>query len=155
MASVPRKLLCFRFRSLAKLSQSAGDPHHLSADLVRLRLQQKLDQRGNIVRTGHPPQWNARDLRVEKLLAENLAHPLGIDRAGRDHVDANAIVAEAARKRAGETDDRGLGGVVDSVAHVIESAEGGQRRDVDDLAVPSCLERSNECLGDHERTPYI
>src|SRR5882757_8792735 len=110
-------------QTLTSLSQSAGDPHHLSADLVRLRLQQEFDQRGDVVRTRHPPQRYPRDLAVDKFMAENLAHPLGIDRARRDHVDADAVAAEAARERAGEPDDGGLGSVIGGVPHMVEIAE--------------------------------
>src|SRR3981189_3606944 len=85
-------------QAMTSLSQSAGDPDHLPADLVRLRLQQELDHRRDVVRTRHPSQRNRRDLAVDEFLAKSLAHPLGIDRAGGDHIDADAVAAEAARE---------------------------------------------------------
>src|SRR3984893_18823350 len=70
MASLPGNYLCFPIPVFFKeLSQSASDPHHLSTDLIRLRLQQELDQRGDVARTRHSPQGPPPGLHGAKFLA--------------------------------------------------------------------------------------
>ena len=64
--------------------------------------------------------------------AHQAAAHLGLDQAGRDDVDVDAIGAQLVRQRVGERFHRGLAHVVGRAARAV--AEGGDARDHDDVA---------------------
>src|SRR5436305_13839172 len=103
----PRRRLV---RSIMKLSpggeflgadsaQAAAHPDRLAAHLVGRRREEEGQGLGDVDGTGMRLHGDAPALALDEVGAERLLHALGEDRAGRDHVDTDAVGAEAARQR--------------------------------------------------------
>src|SRR6185503_9365523 len=77
----------------------------------------------------------------------------GRGEAGRDGVDADAVLAELGRERARHAEDRALGR--DVMQHLRRAAPHRARGDVDDLAVILALHDRNDRLDAEEHAAHI